>query len=443
MDNNNDQEMSLTLKYLLENPALLQPPEPTNKDKCKEDKLTDPQNDLTSAYLGPQIWSDMLLSDELKLEPVDLGDLLDGTGMEGEMNDVDLLMSNCTSQSTTQQRQTSDDLSLLGYQDMPSLIDVEDTNATQVPSPTDYFASKHGAFQQQSQQAPSQHMQPQVMRQNSLSVQCTAQSQPLHLLKQQIFDQQCALFNEVMANNPPQNHSSQPQVQQQRQTTPPLQQISFSIANQQSVPHVAPQIRRDVTVNQQQQQQQQHHQNVESRPQQQKNSQVQAPHTCPKTNALSYEKKGSSPNYESISSPTCFEVRIPSPKKVNFLPSTADVILATPRVDEGDEVIFDPTTRHFTEEELKPQPIVRKSRKVYVPPDNKDTKYWSRRNKNNVAAKRSREARRIKENQIALRANFLEQENSTLKIEISELRQELSRVTEVVRKYEKCFKKPS
>ena len=27
----------------------------------------------------------MLLSDELKLEPVDLGDLLDGTGMEGEV----------------------------------------------------------------------------------------------------------------------------------------------------------------------------------------------------------------------------------------------------------------------------------------------------------------------------------------------------------------------
>ena len=32
---------------------------------------------------------------------------------------------------------------------------------------------------------------------------------------------------------------------------------------------------------------------------------------------------------------------------------------------------FDPSTRSFTAEELKPQPIVRKSRKVFVPPDNK------------------------------------------------------------------------
>ena len=47
-------------------------------------------------------------------------------------------------------------------------------------------------------------------------------------------------------------------------------------------------------------------------------------------------------------------------------------------------------------------------------PDEKDDKYWERRNKNNVAAKRSREARRLKENQIAMRTAFLEVENSVL-----------------------------
>ena len=50
--------------------------------------------------------------------------------------------------------------------------------------------------------------------------------------------------------------------------------------------------------------------------------------------------------------------------------------------------------------------------------EQKDDKYWSRRKKNNVAAKRSRDARRIKENQIAMRAAFLEKENKDLHIEV-------------------------
>lgn len=46
----------------------------------------------------------------------------------------------------------------------------------------------------------------------------------------------------------------------------------------------------------------------------------------------------------------------------------------------------------------------------FVPMEMKDEKYWARRRKNNMAAKRSRDARRLKENQIAMRANFLEKE---------------------------------
>lgn len=49
-------------------------------------------------------------------------------------------------------------------------------------------------------------------------------------------------------------------------------------------------------------------------------------------------------------------------------------------------------------------------RPQFVPDDLKDDKYWARRRKNNMAAKRSRDARRMKENQIALRAGFLEKE---------------------------------
>ena len=51
---------------------------------------------------------------------------------------------------------------------------------------------------------------------------------------------------------------------------------------------------------------------------------------------------------------------------------------------------------------------------MFVPDGLKDDRYWNRRSKNNVAAKRSRDARRLKENQIALRAAFLEKENEKL-----------------------------
>jgi len=102
---------------------------------------------------------------------------------------------------------------------------------------------------------------------------------------------------------------------------------------------------------------------------------------------------------------------------------------------------FDPRTRPFSDEELKPQPMVKKSRKqvsYFVPEGLKDEKYWARRRKNNLAAKRSRDARRLKENQIALRAGFLEKENLGLRQEMERLKKEnltlrdrLSKFTEI------------
>merc|ERR1711978_757467 len=75
---------------------------------------------------------------------------------------------------------------------------------------------------------------------------------------------------------------------------------------------------------------------------------------------------------------------------------------------------FDPRERSFAVEELRPQPIIRKRKKAFVPSEEKDNKYWEKRIKNNVAARRSREARRLKENQIALRTAFLEKQNRQL-----------------------------
>lgn len=52
-----------------------------------------------------------------------------------------------------------------------------------------------------------------------------------------------------------------------------------------------------------------------------------------------------------------------------------------------------------------------------------------RRKKNNEAAKRSRDSRRAKEDEIAIRAAFLEQENMSLKFEAAKLRAEIQRLT--------------
>jgi len=76
---------------------------------------------------------------------------------------------------------------------------------------------------------------------------------------------------------------------------------------------------------------------------------------------------------------------------------------------------FDPSQRSFDMEELRPQPIIKKRSKLFVTDREKDDKYWEKREKNNNAARRSREARRLKENQIALRVAHLERENGGIK----------------------------
>uniref|UniRef100_A0A665VYC5 BZIP domain-containing protein n=1 Tax=Echeneis naucrates TaxID=173247 RepID=A0A665VYC5_ECHNA len=117
---------------------------------------------------------------------------------------------------------------------------------------------------------------------------------------------------------------------------------------------------------------------------------------------------------------------------VGYEPDPADLALSSVPGQE----IFDPRKRKFSAEELKPQPMIKKARKVFIPDDLKDDKYWARRRKNNLAAKRSRDARRLKENQIAIRAGFLEKENSALRQEVADLRKELGRTKNILAKYE-------
>ena len=97
--------------------------------------------------------------------------------------------------------------------------------------------------------------------------------------------------------------------------------------------------------------------------------------------------------------------------QLDFAPE--DIALATvPGLE------FDPKTRAFDMEELRPQPIIKKRKKNSVPEDLKDEKYWEKRLKNKEATRRSREAKRLKQNQIALRAAHLERENKSLKEQI-------------------------
>ncbi|RLU20702.1 hypothetical protein DMN91_007315 [Ooceraea biroi] len=65
-----------------------------------------------------------------------------------------------------------------------------------------------------------------------------------------------------------------------------------------------------------------------------------------------------------------------------------------------------------------------RSEKKPIPDDQKDEKYFERRKRNNQAAKKSRDARKIREDHVALRATMLEHENAILKAQIVTLREE-------------------
>jgi len=62
------------------------------------------------------------------------------------------------------------------------------------------------------------------------------------------------------------------------------------------------------------------------------------------------------------------------------------------------------------------------------PDDTDDATYFERRRKNNEAAKRSRDARRLKETQTALRAAALERENVQLRAELALLRNQAAKL---------------
>uniref|UniRef100_A0A1A8IUL2 Thyrotroph embryonic factor b n=2 Tax=Nothobranchius kuhntae TaxID=321403 RepID=A0A1A8IUL2_NOTKU len=146
----------------------------------------------------------------------------------------------------------------------------------------------------------------------------------------------------------------------------------------------------------------------------------------PKKPPAKAEVKRTECNMSSPVDPDAIEVDI------NFQPDPTDLVLSS--VPGGE--LFNPRKHKFSDEELKPQPMIKKAKKVFVPDEQKDEKYWSRRKKNNLAAKRSRDARRLKENQITVRASFLERENAALRQQVAELRKDCGRCKNILARYE-------
>ena len=58
-----------------------------------------------------------------------------------------------------------------------------------------------------------------------------------------------------------------------------------------------------------------------------------------------------------------------------------------------------------------------------IPSEQRDDRYYERRKRNNLAAKKSRDQRKMREDTIAVRATFLEKENAALRTAVSALRE--------------------
>ncbi|XP_072020521.1 uncharacterized protein [Amphiura filiformis] len=91
------------------------------------------------------------------------------------------------------------------------------------------------------------------------------------------------------------------------------------------------------------------------------------------------------------------------------------------------------------EEELSPEAGVRprgsnkrRNNKKPVAVEDKDDKYFERRKRNNMAAKRSRDARKHREDTIAMRANYLERENAILRAQLATLREEANSLRQLL-----------
>ena len=86
------------------------------------------------------------------------------------------------------------------------------------------------------------------------------------------------------------------------------------------------------------------------------------------------------------------------------------------------------------DEDFQPTCSAKKSRRASPNPSTgRDEKYWERRKRNNLAAKRSREAKRAREIAVAKKTSTLEKENNTLRRQVQRLKAAISKAEKKLR----------
>lgn len=86
------------------------------------------------------------------------------------------------------------------------------------------------------------------------------------------------------------------------------------------------------------------------------------------------------------------------------------------------------------DEDFQPTFSAKKSRRASPNPSTgRDEKYWERRKRNNLAAKRSREAKRAREIAVAKKTSTLEKENNTLRRQVQRLKAAISKAEKKLR----------
>lgn len=80
-----------------------------------------------------------------------------------------------------------------------------------------------------------------------------------------------------------------------------------------------------------------------------------------------------------------------------------------------------------------PRGAAKKSRRTMNSKSDKDDKYWERRKRNNLAAKRSREAKRLREIETTKKTQALEKENANLKNQVRKLKAAIKRAEKRLR----------
>jgi len=131
--------------------------------------------------------------------------------------------------------------------------------------------------------------------------------------------------------------------------------------------------------------------------------------------------------------------RNPAPVKLNFRESALSnsrLSVSSPMTEGSDEELEMQSSVHTGPPMTLAQKEAARRSKKPVPDEKKDETYWKRRHKNNMAAKRSREARRMKETDLSKRASVLEMEHDQLKNELESARQENEELRLRLSKYE-------